>query len=225
MSGGYAEILDQTSVDIFIIKLSSKGVLRHAILPNPPYIINRVGKNEYQTVFSKYNGSLAAPTAGLHFTKKILNRLSRYGVKIVFITLHVGFGTFLPITGSLETHKTECEYYIINKNSAKIINERNGRLIVVGTTTLKALESSSKNGTIIPSKGLSELFIRPGYKFKSGADALITNFHLSESTLILLTCAFGNTRRIMTAYNVAIEKNYRFYSLGDAMIVFDNSGV
>ena len=219
----YATIISRKSIDEFIIRLSDKKALNNASLPNPPYIKHGVLDEEYQTVFARVSrdkGSLAAPTAGLHFTRKYLEDIKKKGVKIVFITLHVGFGTFLPIMDDIASHKTEEEYFEISNSAAKNINGRKGRLIVVGTTTLKALESSSKNRIIFPCRKSSGIFIYPGHEFSSGADALITNFHLPKSGLILLTCAFGGRERIMHAYDIAVKKRYRFYSLGDAMLIF-----
>ena len=211
------EIIDQKTIDTFIVRLSSSKVLEDAILPTPPYIKRKLSDKEYQTVYSKIKGSLAAPTAGLHFTKELLEKIKRKGVKIVFVTLHVSYGTFKNIDLEIENHVMDPEYFEITKDAADAINNRKGRLIAVGTTTLKTLESSSKNGKILPSKKYSELFIYPGHKFNSGTDVLITNFHLPKSTLMLLVCAYAEQDRIMSAYKEAISKKYRFFSLGDAM--------
>jgi len=227
-SDGHALIISQPSVDEFMIRLSSDAILKHGLLPNPPYIKHNV-HNEYQTVYAKedmedkklYRGSLAAPTAGLHFTKSLLKRLREKGVKVVFIKLHVGFGTFLPVY-DMDKHETEKEYFEIPNKAAKVINERKGRLIVVGTTTLKALESSSdQDGKIISGTGYSGIFIKPGFRFRSGTDALVTNFHLPKSSLIMLTCAFAGTNKILDAYHVAVKEKYRFFSLGDAMMIWN----
>jgi len=219
---GQAIITDQISVDRFIIRLSDKKILKYGLLPNPPYIKHDLKDDEYQTVYARdgKRGSVAAPTAGLHFTKDLIKDIKNKGIKIVYINLHVGFGTFLPIMCDIDSHKTEQEFFEISANSAKIINERKGKLIVVGTTTLKALESSSIDGKIIPARKYSDIFIYPGHRFSCDANLLITNFHLPKSSLILLTCAFGKTKRVMDAYKAAVEENYRFYSLGDAMMIY-----
>jgi S-adenosylmethionine:tRNA ribosyltransferase-isomerase len=221
--GADATLIRQNSVDRFSVRISGKFSFDDALLPNPPYIKHDVTEEEYQTVYAREcrgKGSLAAPTAGLHFTKDLLRKIKDKGVKIVFIALHVGFGTFLPIMDDIEDHKTEGEYFEISKNAAKTINNRKGRLIVVGTTTLKALESSVADGKIMPAKKVSEIFIYPGHEFSSRPDALITNFHLPKSSLLLLTCAFCGKERIMHSYKEAVEKKYRFYSLGDAMMMY-----
>jgi S-adenosylmethionine:tRNA ribosyltransferase-isomerase len=220
LRGGRVDIIKSISIDEFLIRLNSKKILNSAVLPNPPYIKNGVRSSEYQTVYSWRRGSLAAPTAGLHFTKRLLEKIKKKGVKIAYVTLHIGYGTFLPVAQDIKNHKTEPENYEISGKCAKAINERKGRLMVVGTTTLKALESSSQDRKVIPGMGVSGIFIYPGHKFRSGADILITNMHLPKSSLIILTCAFGNTKRIMDAYKHAVSRKYRFYSLGDAMMVF-----
>ena len=192
-------------------------------LPLPPYIKRKLDDPEkYQTVFSQRDGAIAAPTAGLHFTKELLEKIRKKGVKIGFITLHVSYGTFKPVkTEDIRKHKMEEEYYIVPENVAKLTNNRIGRLFAVGTTVVRAMESSSKNGVIYPSQGYTNLFIHCGYKFQAGINALITNFHIPKSSLIMLTTAFGGYERIMKAYRIAIEKKYRFYSLGDAMLIFN----
>ncbi len=219
---GIGTIVGQQSIDEFVIRFEHTQVLQDAVLPTPPYIRRSVSKEEYQTVYSKKTGSLAAPTAGLHFTTRLLRAIRKKGVQIVFITLHVSYGTFKKIDSAIEKYRMDPEWFEISPLAAKIINERKGRLFVVGTTTLKALESSSHNRRIIPQKGESRLFIYPPFTFHSGADALITNFHLPQSTLLLLTCAFGGRRRVLDAYRAAVQKRYRFYSLGDAMLLYAN---
>ncbi|MGV8086647.1 MAG: tRNA preQ1(34) S-adenosylmethionine ribosyltransferase-isomerase QueA [Candidatus Woesearchaeota archaeon] len=216
---GFIEIIAQKNIDTFIVKLSTNKILSETVLPTPPYIHRIVKDNEYQTIFSKEEGSLAAPTAGLHFTKKLIKDIEKKGVKIAYITLHVSYGTFKNID-NIKNYIMDPEYYEISKNTADIINNRLGKLIVCGTTTLKALETASKKGKITPQKNWSKLFIYPPYKFKSKTDILITNFHLPKSTLLLLTCAFGGQKRILKAYNEAVKNNYKFYSLGDAMIIY-----
>ncbi|ADD09102.1 tRNA preQ1(34) S-adenosylmethionine ribosyltransferase-isomerase QueA [Candidatus Aciduliprofundum boonei] len=196
---------------------------RRGEVPLPPYIKNPPtdAEEKYQTVFARREGAVAAPTAGLHFTPQLLKEIEKKGVKIGYITLHVSYGTFKPVkTEDIREHRVDEEYYIVGEEVAKLINEREGRLFAVGTTVTRALESSSKNGIIYPSRGYTIIFIYPGYKFQSGIDALITNFHVPRSSLILLVTAFGGYERIMKAYRIAIEKKYRFYSFGDAMLIF-----
>lgn len=211
---GNAVIIGQKNIDTFIVRISGAA---KKYFPGPPYIMKKMGK-EYQTVYAKKSGSLAAPTAGLHFTNRLLDKIKAKGVRIVYITLHVSYGTFRDVS-NMEKHKMDPEYFEINENAAHAINSRTGRLIVAGTTTLKALESSSMNDRIIACKGYSRLFIKPGYGFSSGTDVLITNFHLPRSSLLLLTCAFGSNEQIMQAYTEAIRLKYMFYSLGDAMMI------
>ncbi len=191
-------------------------------IPLPPYIKKKIDDEEkYQTVFAKKEGAVAAPTAGLHFTPELLKKIESKGVKIGYITLHVSYGTFKPVKVSdIRIHKMEEEYYIVSDDVANMINSRSGKLFAVGTTVVRALESSSKNGTVYPSQGYTGIFIYPEYKFQSGIDALITNFHVPKSTLIMLVTAFGGYERVMKAYRVAVEKKYRFYSFGDAMLIF-----
>ncbi len=196
---------------------------RRGEVPLPPYIKNppKDAEEKYQTVFARREGAVAAPTAGLHFTPQLLKEIERKGVKIGYITLHVSYGTFKPVkTEDIREHRVDEEYYIVGEDVAKLINERDGRLFAVGTTVTRALESSSKEGIIYPSQGYTNIFIYPGYKFQSGIDALITNFHVPKSSLILLVTAFGGYERVMKAYRIAIEKKYRFYSFGDAMLIF-----
>lgn len=190
--------------------------------PLPPYIKKKLeDKNRYQTVYSREKGSVAAPTAGLHFTKELLNKILNRGINIACITLHVGIGTFLPVkTQDIGNHKMEPEYFSISAESADIINETKGRLVAVGTTTVKVLESSCVDGEIVAKKEASQLFIHPPYSFRSGIDAMITNFHLPKSTLLMLVSAFAGRERLMGAYSSAIMNSYRFYSFGDAMLVF-----
>ncbi len=192
-------------------------------VPLPPYVRRKIpdAEEKYQTVFARKEGAVAAPTAGLHFTEELLNRIKGMGVKIGYITLHVSYGTFKPVKAEdIRQHRMEEEYYVVSEEVANLINNRSGRLFAVGTTVMRALESSSKNGEVIPSQGYTGIFIYPGYKFQAGVDALITNFHVPRSSLILLVTAFGGYDRIMNAYRVAVEKRYRFYSFGDAMLIF-----
>ncbi|MDI6917332.1 MAG: tRNA preQ1(34) S-adenosylmethionine ribosyltransferase-isomerase QueA [Thermoplasmatales archaeon] len=189
-------------------------------MPTPPYIKEKLlDQKRYNTVYAENNGSIAAPTAGLHFTKGLIKKLEDKGVNTAYITLHVGAGTFLPIQQEkIETHKMEEEYLKINKENAEIINNAS-RVFAVGTTVVRALESSCKNDKIIPNEGWTDLFIYPGYRFKSKINCLLTNFHLPRSTLLLLVCAFAGKEKIFRAYKNAMENNYRFYSFGDAMMI------
>jgi S-adenosylmethionine:tRNA ribosyltransferase-isomerase len=190
--------------------------------PLPPYIKrepNKADIEQYQTIYAKHRGAIAAPTAGLHFTKELLKKISDKGIKLVFITLHVGIGTFSPIRKEhIIEHHMEEEYYEISKESAKIINETKGKVVVVGTTTVRALETANTKCKIIPSSGFTDLFIYPGFEFKV-TDALITNFHLPKTTLLILVSAFAGRENILSAYKHAINKKYRFYSYGDAMLI------
>lgn len=190
------------------------------VLPTPSYIRKKLDEDsQYQTVYAIKNGSIAAPTAGLHFTEKILKKIQDKGVLISKLCLHVGYGTFLPVR-NLNNHKMHEEYFEIDKENAKIINQRKGRLFVVGTTSVRALEAlADKDGKIIPKKGKTGLFIKPGYKLKTKIDALITNFHLPKSSLLLMVSAFIGKEKLLEAYEEAIKKDYRFYSLGDCMLI------
>ncbi|MBE0523033.1 MAG: tRNA preQ1(34) S-adenosylmethionine ribosyltransferase-isomerase QueA [Methanosarcinales archaeon] len=201
------------------------------IMPLPPYIKEHLDDGErYQTVYSNNKGSIAAPTAGLHFTPELLARIRETGAKLVCITLHVGIGTFMPVSAdNVEEHIMESEYYIIDQAAADRINEtiaNKGRIIVVGTTSVRALESATwKNGTILPSEGYSEIFIHPPHEFSTPMSALITNFHLPKSTLLMLVSAFIGKATIMNAYQEAINNDYQFYSFGDAMLIMSNHEV
>ncbi|MBQ7907323.1 MAG: tRNA preQ1(34) S-adenosylmethionine ribosyltransferase-isomerase QueA [Clostridia bacterium] len=193
-------------------------------MPLPPYITKKLeDKERYQTVYSRENGSSAAPTAGLHFTKELLKRIEEKGVKIVPVMLHVGLGTFRPVKADKITdHIMHAEYIEVTKESADIINERRkngGRIIAVGTTSARTLESATTDdGIVEPISGDTGIFIYPGYKFKA-VDTLITNFHLPESTLLMLVSALAGKDYIMRAYNEAVEREYRFFSFGDAMLI------
>lgn len=195
---------------------------KHGEVPLPPYIKKELKeKNRYQTIYARKEGSIAAPTAGLHFSKELLNEIRKKGINIAPITLHVSIGTFAPVRSQdITKHKMEAEYFEISKESAEIINKTKGKVIAVGTTVVKALESSSRNGEVVPLHGWSDLFIYPPYEFKSPIKAMITNFHLPKSTLLMLVCAFAGRERIFKAYRQAIAEKYRFYSFGDAMLIF-----
>jgi len=193
-------------------------------MPLPPYIHEELKDNErYQTVYSRISGSAAAPTAGLHFTHELLGEISARGVIICYVTLHVGLGTFRPVkTDTIENHKMHAEYYIIPRETAEAVNaakESGKRVIAVGTTSCRAIEScADATGRLSPFSGFTEIFIYPGYDFRC-IDSLITNFHLPESTLIMLVSAFAGRESILSAYNDAISKRYRFFSFGDSMII------
>ena len=194
-------------------------------MPLPPYITHRLeDKTRYQTVYAKNEGSAAAPTAGLHFTPELLKEIEDKGIKIARITLHVGLGTFRPVKEeNILDHHMHSEYYEVSKEAADIINAaraQGGRIICVGTTSVRTLESSSaEDGTVLAGSGDTEIFIYPGYKFKA-CDCLITNFHLPESTLLMLVSAFSSREIILNAYEEAIKERYRFFSFGDAMFLY-----
>ena len=194
-------------------------------MPLPPYIHTELKDSErYQTVYSRETGSAAAPTAGLHFTRELLDALRARGVEICFMTLHVGLGTFRPVkTDTIEKHKMHAEYFTISNETAEKVNSvksSGGRVVAVGTTSCRALEScADEKGRISPFSGFTDIFIYPGYKFKC-IDGLITNFHLPESTLIMLVSAFAGREHTLRAYNEAISERYRFFSFGDAMLIF-----
>lgn len=193
-------------------------------VPLPPYITEKLDdKERYQTVYNKISGSSAAPTAGLHFTNELIDKLKAKGVTIVEVLLHVGLGTFRPVkTDNILEHKMHSEYYEVSEESAKLINDairENRRIIAVGTTSVRVLESASdENGMIQATKGETNIFIYPGYKFKI-VKGLITNFHLPESTLIMLVSAFSTREKILDLYNYAVKEKYRFFSFGDAMLI------
>ena len=194
-------------------------------IPLPPYIKRPDEKSDelnYQSIFAKKKGSVAAPTASLHFNECLLKKINQKEIKTDFITLHIGSGTFSPVREKeIEKHKMHTEYFDISSKTCQKINEikkEKGRIIAVGTTSTRSLESAFKNGKIAPFKGETDIFIYPGYEFKT-TDALITNFHLPKSTLFMLVCAFAGTSNTKKAYEEAIKKNYKFYSYGDAMFI------
>ena len=195
-------------------------------MPIPPYIKEKLKDNErYQTVYSKHLGSAAAPTAGLHFTNEMLKELKQKGVKIGYVTLHVGLGTFRPVKAeNIEEHVMHSEHFQIPAQTADLINNtksKGGRIIAVGTTSCRTLETAAdENGFVQPCEGDSKIFIYPGYSFKC-IDALITNFHLPESTLIMLVSALAGREKVLNAYHEAVEQRYRFFSFGDAMFITD----
>ncbi len=193
-------------------------------MPLPPYITEKLENKEmYQTVYSKHEGSAAAPTAGLHFTPELLKEIEEMGVDLAFLTLHVGLGTFRPVkVENVENHKMHSEFYTVSEECAEKVNrarERGGRIVCVGTTSCRTVESAAKDGKLCPSSGWTDIFIYPGYEFKM-TDALITNFHLPKSTLVMLVSALAGKDNIMKAYAEAVEEKYRFFSFGDAMFIY-----
>lgn len=212
-----------------IVKFSYEGIFLEILerlgkMPLPPYIKEELQDSErYQTVYSKELGSAAAPTAGLHFTKELLAEIADMGVKICYVTLHVGLGTFRPVKADkIEDHEMHSEFCIVPEETAETVNavKRAGdRVIAVGTTSCRTLESfTTEDGTLQATSGWTNIFIYPGYKFKF-IDALITNFHLPESTLIMLVSALAGRENILNAYNTAVKERYRFFSFGDAMMI------
>lgn len=193
-------------------------------MPLPPYITKKLEEKErYQTVYAKTEGSAAAPTAGLHFTPELLERIKAKGTEVVELTLHVGLGTFRPVkVDKIEEHHMHAEHFVITEDAAQRINERRrrgGRIIAVGTTSTRVLESvTDEDGVVHPMEGETKIFIYPGYRFKA-IDALITNFHLPESTLLMLISAFADRETVMAAYAEAVKEKYRFFSFGDAMLI------
>ena len=193
-------------------------------MPLPPYITERLDdKERYQTVYSKEKGSAAAPTAGLHFTKELLEEVKEKGINIAYVTLHVGLGTFRPVkVDDVNEHVMHSEFYHLEEEDAKIINEtkkRGNKIISVGTTSTRTLETiGDENGFVKAQSGWTNIFIYPGYKFKV-VDKLITNFHLPESTLIMLVSSLAGKEKVMNAYNEAVKERYRFFSFGDSMII------
>ena len=224
-----AEILEVLEDGNRLVQFSYEGIFEEVLdrlgqMPLPPYITHKLqDKNRYQTVYAKYEGSAAAHTAGLHFTKELLKEIEDSGVRIARVTLHVGLGTFRPVkVENVLEHHMHSEYYHVSKEAADIINDtrRNGgRVISVGTTSTRTLESVAQDdGTIVPGSGNTEIFIYPGYKFKA-IDCLITNFHLPESTLLMLVSALAGKDHILAAYEEAVKERYRFFSFGDAMFI------
>lgn len=213
-----------------IVRFEYEGVFNELLdelgqTPLPPYIKERLDDAErYQTVYAKRPGSAAAPTAGLHFTESYLERLRNNGIRIAYVTLHVGLGTFRPVqVDDITEHKMHAEYYSISKENAEMINrtkDEGKRIVAVGTTVARTLESvaSERNGRVAESSGWTDIFIYPGYRF-SIVDAMVTNFHLPKSTLVMLVSAFAGRENILKAYAEAIEKEYRFFSFGDAMLI------
>ena len=228
LKGEVTDILDE---GIRKIKFIYEGIFNEILdeigaMPLPPYITAKLeDKERYQTVYARIKGSSAAPTAGLHFTKELLEKIENKGINIAYVTLHVGLGTFRPVkVDDVETHKMHSEYYEIDADTCDVINatkKRGNKVVCVGTTSCRVLESASEpDGTLVPKQEETSIFIYPGYKFKV-VDNLVTNFHLPESTLIMLVSALAGKENIMNAYKEAIESKYRFFSFGDAMYIKD----
>ena len=220
---------DNTDFGGRIVRFRYQGIFEEVLdrlgeTPLPPYIKEKLAdKERYQTVYAKENGSAAAPTAGLHFTKEMLAKLEEKGVRLAFVTLHVGLGTFRPVNvENVLEHVMHKEYYSVSAEAAEAIRqtkEAGGRIIAVGTTAVRTLESAAEeDGTITPKTGWTEIFIYPGYRFKI-VDALVTNFHLPKSTLLMLVSALADREMMLEAYRVAVEEKYRFFSFGDAMFL------
>ena len=224
-----AEVVEELPGGNRLVRFDYEGIFLEVLeklgkMPLPPYIKEELQDQErYQTMYSKVNGSAAAPTAGLHFTQELLDRVAAMGVKVGYVTLHVGLGTFRPVKeDEIEGHKMHSEYCLIPQKTADLINEtkkNGGRVICVGTTSCRTIESwAAEDGTMTASAGWTDIFIYPGYRFKV-MDALITNFHLPESTLIMLVSALAGREHILAAYREAVREKYRFFSFGDAMLI------
>ncbi len=223
------EVIDVVEEGNRLIQFSYEGIFEEILdqlgqMPLPPYITHQLqDKNRYQTVYAKYDGSAAAPTAGLHFTPELLDQIREMGVNIAEVTLHVGLGTFRPVkVENVLDHHMHSEFYMITEEAAKLINQtrqNGGRVICVGTTSCRTIESAAAaDGTLKACSGWTDIFIYPGYQFKI-LDALITNFHLPESTLVMLVSALAGREHVMHAYEEAVKERYRFFSFGDAMFI------
>lgn len=228
-----AEVLEVVEEGNRLVRFEYEGIFEEVLdklgeMPLPPYITHKLqDKNRYQTVYAKYDGSAAAPTAGLHFTPQLLKDIEDKGVKIAYVTLHVGLGTFRPVKEeNILDHHMHSEYYQVSEEAAEIINstkKSGGRVICVGTTSCRTVESAStEDGVIHAGCDNTEIFIYPGYQFKV-LDCLITNFHLPESTLVMLVSALAGRENVLAAYEEAVREKYRFFSFGDAMFIHTNS--
>ena len=226
LKGRVLEVVDDGNR---LIQFEYEGIFEEILdrlgeMPLPPYITHKLkDKNRYQTVYAKHEGSAAAPTAGLHFTEELLREVQERGVNIAHVTLHVGLGTFRPVkVEDVTQHHMHSEFYVIEESQAELINstkKSGGRIIAVGTTSCRTLESAAEeNGTLKAGSGWTDIFIYPGYRFKI-MDGLITNFHLPESTLIMLVSAFAGKEHVLKAYEEAVKERYRFFSFGDAMFI------
>ena len=225
-----AEVLDVVEEGNRLVRFTYDGIFEEVLdklgeMPLPPYITHKLqDKNRYQTVYAKYEGSAAAPTAGLHFTEELLREIEKKGVDVAYVTLHVGLGTFRPVKEeNVLEHHMHSEYYEISQEAADKINaakQRGGRVICVGTTSARTLESAAdESGYLKACSGNTEIFIYPGYRFKI-LDCLLTNFHLPESTLIMLVSALAGREQVLAAYREAVKERYRFFSFGDAMFIY-----
>ena len=223
------EVLEVVEEGNRLIRFTYEGIFEEILdqlgqMPLPPYITHQLkDKNRYQTVYAKHEGSAAAPTAGLHFTPELLEKIQKKGVKLAHVTLHVGLGTFRPVkVEEVTEHHMHTEFYVVEEEEARVINETKasgGRVICVGTTSCRTLESAAEaDGTLRAGSGWTDIFIYPGYEFKI-LDGLITNFHLPESTLLMLVSALCGQERILAAYEEAVRQRYRFFSFGDAMLI------
>lgn len=223
------EILEIVEEGNRLVRFHYEGIFEEVLdklgeMPLPPYITRKLeDKERYQTVYAKHEGSAAAPTAGLHFTKELLGEIAAAGVQIAYVTLHVGLGTFRPVKADeIADHVMHSEYYCIEKESADLINRTKaagGRIVCVGTTSCRTVESAAgEDGMVRAGSGWTDIFIYPGYRFKT-LDMLVTNFHLPESTLVMLVSALAGREKILYAYREAIKENYRFFSFGDAMLI------
>ena len=225
----HAEVLETVEEGNRLIRFSYEGIFEEILdrlgeMPLPPYITHKLAdKNRYQTVYAKYEGSAAAPTAGLHFTQELLEEIGKEGVDIAYVTLHVGLGTFRPVkVDNILEHHMHSEFYQVTEEAAEKINrakQSGHRVICVGTTSCRTVESAAdENGVVQPGCDNTEIFIYPGYRFKV-LNALITNFHLPESTLVMLVSALAGREHVLAAYETAIREHYRFFSFGDAMFI------
>lgn len=223
------EILAKTEFGGRVVRFCYKGIFEEQLaclgeVPLPPYIHEKLDDfSRYQTVYAQHDGSVAAPTAGLHFTDELLCKIKAQGVATAFVTLHVGIGTFRPVSvDNIEQHKMHSEYYVVEQKAADKINaakKNGGRVISIGTTAVRVLESAGRSGIMQDTQGDTDIFIYPGYKFKM-VDALLTNFHLPKSTLLMLVSALAQREMILNAYKTAIANDYRFFSFGDAMFIY-----
>lgn len=221
-------VLETTDVGGRIVEFECEGTFEAALdalgeMPLPPYIHEQLQDRErYQTVYARHEGSAAAPTAGLHFTPELLDRIREKGIDVVPVLLHVGLGTFRPVkVENIEEHQMHSEHFEVTEDAANRINaarERGGRVIAVGTTSVRTLESAAENGRLVAKRGETSIFIKPGYSYQM-VDALITNFHLPGSTLMMLVSALYDREKILSAYELAVREKYRFFSFGDAMLI------
>lgn len=224
----YCKVLDKTEFGGCLVEFHYDGNFDSLLdqigeMPTPPYIHKKLGNNdEYQTVYAKYKGSAAAPTAGLHFTPELMEEMKKKGAKLLFVTLHVGIGTFRPVSEeNIEDHEMHKEWYTVSEETAKEVNAARAegrRVIAVGTTSVRTLESAGQSGILESGSGWTQLYIYPGYQWHM-VDAIVTNFHLPESTLVMMMASFAGREHILAAYEEAVKQKYRFFSFGDAMFL------